>query len=53
MEDIGQSAELQPLHQQLTEKYTILFKPELSSLNQHDEFFSHCRHKLAKLLDKT
>ena len=37
----------------LTEKYTILFKPELSSLNQHDEFFSHCRHKLAKLLDKT
>ena len=37
----------------LREKYTIMFKPELSSLNQKDEFFSHCRHKLAKLLDKT
>ena len=37
----------------LMEKYTILFKPELASLNQHEEFFSHCRHKLAKLLDKT
>ena len=37
----------------LREKFTIMFKPELSSLNQKDEFFSHCRHKLAKLLDKT
>ena len=37
----------------LREKFTIMFKPDLSSLNQKDEFFSHCRHKLAKLLDKT
>ena len=37
----------------LCEKYTIMFKPELASLNQRDEFFTHCRHKEAKLLDKT
>ena len=37
----------------LCEKYTIMFKPELASLNQRDEFFTHCRHREAKLLDKT
>ena len=37
----------------LMEKFTIMFKPELASLNQRDEFFTHCRHREAKLLDKT
>ena len=37
----------------LCEKFTIMFKPELASLNQRDEFFTHCRHREAKLLDKT
>ena len=37
----------------LVEKFTIMFKPELASLNQRDEFFTHWRIKEAKLLDKT
>ena len=37
----------------LCEKFPIMFKPELASLNQRDEFFTHCRHREAKLLDKT
>ena len=35
------------------EKYTIMVKPELATINQRDEFFTACRHKEAKLLDKT
>ena len=37
----------------LVEKFTIMLKPEMASLNQRDEFFTHYRHKEAKLLDKT
>ena len=37
----------------LTEKYTIMHEPELATINQRDEFFTACRHKEAKLLDKT
>ena len=37
----------------LTEKYTIMHQPELATINQRDEFFTACRHKEAKLLDKT
>ena len=37
----------------LMEKYTIMHKPELATINQRDEFFTACRHKEAKLLDKT
>ena len=35
------------------EKYLIIFKPELGSLNQRDEIRNHCRHKKGLLLDKT
>ena len=37
----------------LTEKFTIMHMPELATINQHDEFYTACRHKEAKLLDKT
>ena len=37
----------------LTEKFTIMHRPELATINQRDEFFTACRHKEAKLLDKT
>ena len=32
---------------------TIMHQPELASINQHDDFYTACRHKEAKLLDKT
>ena len=35
------------------EKYLIIFKPELGSLNKRDEIRNHCRHKIGLLLDKT
>ena len=35
-----------------TEKYYIIFKPEMSSLNSREEIFGHCLHKKPKLLDK-
>ena len=35
------------------EKYLIIFKPELGSLNKRDEIRNHCRHKTGLLLDKT
>ena len=35
------------------EKYLIIFKPELGSLNKRDEIRNHCRHKKGLLLDKT
>ena len=35
------------------EKYYILFKPELSTINKRDELNSSCRHKTSMLLDKT
>ena len=37
----------------LVEKFTIMHQPELATINQHDEFYTACRHKEAKLLDKT
>ena len=37
----------------LSEKYTIMHQPELSSLNQRSEFYTPCFHKQNKLLDKT
>ena len=35
------------------EKYYILFKPSLGSINKRDEINTGCRHKSAMLLDKT
>ena len=35
------------------EKYNIIFKPELGSLNKRDEIRNHCTHKRNLLLDKT
>ena len=35
------------------EKYLIIFKPELGTLNKRDEIRNHCRHKRGLLLDKT
>ena len=34
------------------EKFYILFKPEMASLNKRQEIFGFCRHKEAKLLEK-
>ena len=34
------------------EKYYILFKPDMASLNARQEIFGFCRHKDAKLLEK-
>ena len=35
------------------EKYYILFKPELATINKRNEVNNHCFHKLPVLLDKT
>ena len=35
------------------EKYYIIFKPELASINKNEEINNHCLHKLPVLLDKT
>ena len=35
------------------EKYYIIFKPELGTINKRDEINTGCRHKSAMLLDKT
>ena len=35
------------------EKFHIIFKPELASLNSRNELGAHCRHKKSVLLDKT
>ena len=35
------------------EKFYILFKPELASINKRDEINTGCRHKSPMLLDKT
>ena len=35
-----------------SEKYKILFNPEICSLNSRNELFTHCRHKEALLLVK-
>ena len=37
----------------LSEKFVIMHQPELATINQNDEFYTACRHKQAKLLDKT
>ena len=37
----------------LSEKFTIMFQPEMATLNQRDEFYTPCMHKQNKLLDKT
>ena len=34
------------------EKYYILFKPDMATLNKRQEIFGFCRHKEAKLLEK-
>ena len=36
----------------INEKYYILYKPELGSLNTRNELTSNCRHKSSKLMDK-
>ena len=35
----------------LMEKYTIMHRPDLATINQRDEFFTTCQHKQSKLLD--
>ena len=35
------------------EKFNIIFRPELGSLNKRNEIRNHCRHKAGLLLDKT
>ena len=35
----------------LMEKYTIMHRPDLATINQRDEFFTQCQHKQSKLLD--
>ena len=37
----------------LSEKFIIMFQPEIATLNQRDEFYTPCMHKQNKLLDKT
>ena len=37
----------------ILEKWYITFKPELATLNNRNEIFTHCRHMLSVLLDKT
>ena len=36
-----------------TEKWYILFKPELATINKRDEINNHCFHKVPVLLDNT
>ena len=36
----------------ISEKWNIIFKPELASLNRRQELFNHCRHKERLLLIK-
>ena len=36
----------------IREKFYIIFKPNLATLNQRQEIFSNCRHKKSKLLVK-
>ena len=35
----------------LMEKYTIMHRPDIATINQRDEFFTPCQHKQSKLLD--
>jgi len=35
------------------EKYYLIFKPDLATINDHNEFLKPCRHKEKVLLDKT
>ena len=35
------------------EKFHIIYKPELASLNLRNELGAHCTHKQSVLLDKT
>ena len=35
----------------LREKYNIVLKPNLASLNSRQEIFAHCRHLQSELLD--
>ena len=34
----------------LKEKYFLMHKPELGTLNKRDEFYNHCRHQINKLV---
>ena len=36
----------------LKEKYYIMFKPDGATLNDRNEFYSTCRHRLKQLLAK-
>ena len=36
-----------------TEKFYIIFKPQLSSINKRNELGAHCRHKTMSLFSKT
>ena len=53
---VGRGREFSPVTNVCTlcdsEKFNILFKPELADLNKKSEFYSHCMHKKSKLLIK-
>ena len=57
VEDLAAAHHLQPTNNScrlcLSEKYTIMFQPEMATLNQRDEFYNACMHKQNKLLDMT
>ena len=36
-----------------TEKYYLIFEPELGSINKREEINNYCKHKTPILLDKT
>ena len=36
----------------IREKFNIILKPQLCSLNRRQEIFAHCRHKRAKLIER-
>ena len=36
----------------VTEKYFILYKPEMATINKRSELVNNCRHKTNQLLDK-
>ena len=36
----------------IREKFNIVMKPSLATLNSRQEIFAYCRHKLSKLIGK-
>ena len=55
--EICQATPFSPVSEQCAlctaEKFHIIYKPELASLNSRNELGAHCRYKKSVLLDKT